>query len=160
MNFWWFFLVDGAGDYSFSPEDFQGLSLGASPMANRFLCREPPDGCEKVETLKVLEQSVKYSPCIFHHRLSFRRSNSALKLKRSTWKLKWTVLSFMFHTTRKWECQCWHYFRRRLRLRYVDVASLNEAALGCKRAFNVAWEVSPLLRRRNVLKRNYELCSM
>jgi len=45
--------------YSFSPEDFQGLSLGTSPMVNRFLCREPPDGCEKVETLKALEQSAK-----------------------------------------------------------------------------------------------------
>lgn len=48
------------GDYnSLSPEDFQALSLGTSPR-NRFLCREPPDGCEKVETLKIVEHPVKY----------------------------------------------------------------------------------------------------
>ncbi|XP_046439848.1 protein FAM117B-like [Daphnia pulex] len=47
------------GDYnSLSPEDFQALSLGTSPR-NRFLCREPPDGCEKVETLKIVEHTVK-----------------------------------------------------------------------------------------------------
>ncbi|EFX83059.1 hypothetical protein DAPPUDRAFT_101046 [Daphnia pulex] len=49
------------GDYnSLSPEDFQALSLGTSPR-NRFLCREPPDGCEKVETLKIVEHTVKYT---------------------------------------------------------------------------------------------------
>ena len=54
--------------HSMSPEvfhEFQGLSLcgvgagsglGTSPRVSRFLCREPPDGCEKV-TLKAIEQS-------------------------------------------------------------------------------------------------------
>lgn len=47
------------GDYnSLSPEDFQALALGTSPRG-RFLCREPPDGCEKVETLKIAEHPVK-----------------------------------------------------------------------------------------------------
>ena len=57
------------GDYnSLSPEDFQALSLGTSPR-NRFLCREPPDGCEKVETLKIVEHPVKYRADRFFFRL-------------------------------------------------------------------------------------------
>ncbi len=48
-----FIYISGEYD-SLSPEDFQALSLGMSPQ-RRFLCREPPDGCEKIETLKVTE---------------------------------------------------------------------------------------------------------
>ena len=49
---------------SLSPESgFRTLSLRAgriSPKVSRFLCREPPDGCEKV-TLKTVEQPVKWA---------------------------------------------------------------------------------------------------
>ena len=60
-----YFRLVYLGEYnSLSPEDFQGLSLGTSPRG-RFLCREPPDGCEKVETLKVVEHPVKYDAMKF-----------------------------------------------------------------------------------------------
>lgn len=31
-----------------SSPDLDGSKLGTSPQINRFLAREPPDGCEKV----------------------------------------------------------------------------------------------------------------
>lgn len=42
--------------HSTSPDDeAAAYNIGASPRINRFLAREPPDGCEKIN-LKVIEQ--------------------------------------------------------------------------------------------------------
>lgn len=40
---------------STSPDDETGSGIGASPRINKFLAREPPDGCEKVN-LKFVDQ--------------------------------------------------------------------------------------------------------
>lgn len=37
-----------------SSPDLDGSKLGTSPQINRFLAREPPDGCEKVYLIIII----------------------------------------------------------------------------------------------------------
>lgn len=49
-----------AGGSVCSSPDLDGAKLGTSPQINRFLAREPPDGCEKV-ILIIVKKTEKLS---------------------------------------------------------------------------------------------------
>lgn len=70
------------GDKSASPEPPE-VQLGTSPSINKFLAREPPDGCERV---KIIDESRKPQQAVFASVAYLRPnpSNSAFKTSSSS----------------------------------------------------------------------------
>ena len=66
----YYFLNFLGGSRGSTPEQEKESRLGTSPHINRFLAREPPDGCEKVN-LKFIEDSRYLRLHIFCFEFSF-----------------------------------------------------------------------------------------
>lgn len=70
-----------AGGSVCSSPDLDGAKLGTSPQINRFLAREPPDGCEKV-ILIIIKKRKSFQK---HHGKSFLKKVSTLNLDITTY---------------------------------------------------------------------------
>lgn len=49
---------NSSGESQGSSPDQEGSKLGSSPQINRFLAREPPDGCEKVQSKSLIDKKM------------------------------------------------------------------------------------------------------